>query len=75
MAVLKPAARLFTGLPNLRQESAAVTAGEHQLGIAGLLAPNQVRYDGLVQASPELRTSSTSMVALLGRELSNDRNL
>jgi hypothetical protein len=47
-ATLKPAASLFTWLPNLRQESAAVTAGEDQLEMVGLLAANHIRYDGPV---------------------------
>src|ERR1039458_971718 len=48
---LKRSASLFPGFPNLRQESAAVTPGEHQLGIVGLLAANYVGHDGVVQVS------------------------
>jgi hypothetical protein len=51
LVVLKPAARLFPSLPNLRQEGASANASENQPRMAGLGAADHIRYDGAVQAS------------------------
>ena len=74
LLVLKPAARLFPSFPNLRQEGASAIASQNQPAMAGSALPTTSVTMALYRRPTVLRTSSTSMVALLGTELSNDWN-